>query len=159
MLIQGKRLMPEAVSDLDDVCAPSHPPFWTLIFQVRCSGHFWILGRWSCLEQIKVAKIWFFQLHESPIGPKMLSRSREAKRYVCDDLCRGSVSMCRHEVWQWNQISSLTVYYINGALFILVLPIRGDPFNQATQKSFISLLVMYLVYSFCIWKDFFKNVQ
>lgn len=28
MLIQGKRLMPEAVSDLDDTCAPSHPPLF-----------------------------------------------------------------------------------------------------------------------------------
>lgn len=29
--------MPEAVSDLDDTCAASHPPFLTLIFYIRCS--------------------------------------------------------------------------------------------------------------------------
>lgn len=121
--------------------------------------HFWILGKVKLLGANQHSKDLLFHLHESPIGPKMLSGSREAKRGTCDHLCQGSVSLCRHKVWQWNQIHRLTVYYINGALFILVLPIRGDPFNQATQKSFISLLVMYLVYSFCIWKDFFKNVQ
>lgn len=46
---------------------------------------------------------------------------------------------------------SFTVYSNNGALFILVLPISGDPFNQAvTQKSFILLWFLYLVCSFCI---------
>lgn len=96
LLIQGKRLMPEVVSDLDDTCAPSHPPFLTLIFQVCCSGHFWILGKVKLLGANENSKGLFFHLHDSPVGPKMLSGSREAKRYICDYLllCWGSVSLC-----------------------------------------------------------------
>lgn len=81
---------------------------------LQCHSGSW--GRWSCLEQISIAKICFIHLHESPIGPKMLSRSREAKRGTCDYLCRGSVSLRRHKVWQWNQIHRW-LYIISMVLF------------------------------------------
>lgn len=153
--------MPEVVSDWDDTCAPSRPPFLTLIFQVCCSGHFWILGKVKLLGANENSKGLFFHLHDTcwAKDAQWIKGSKEIHLWLSAFVSGQCLSMCRHKVWQWNQIHSLTVYYINGALFILVLPIRGDPFNQATQKSFISLLVMYLVYSFCIWKDFFKNVK
>lgn len=141
--------MPEAVSDLDDNVCCFTPSLFDPHLPHTLQGHFWTLGKVKLLGANQHSKDLFFHLHESPIGPKMLSGSREAKRGTCDYLCRGSVSLCRQSV-AMKPDTSLTVYYINGALFILVLPIRGDPFNQATQKSFISLLVMYLVYSFCI---------
>lgn len=91
--------MPEAVSDLDDACAVSHPPFFDPHLPHTLQCHFWILGKVKLLGANQHSKDLFFHLHESPIGPKMLSGSREAKRGTCDYLCRGSVSLCRHKVW------------------------------------------------------------
>lgn len=90
-------------------------PFWPSS-STYVAVSFWILGKVKLLGANQHSKDLFFHLHESPIGPKMLSGSREAKRGTCDYLCRGSVSLCRHKVWQWNQIHRW-LYIISMVLF------------------------------------------
>lgn len=85
--------MPEAVSDLDDMCAALHPPFLTLIFHIRCSVTSGSWGRWSCLEQINIAKICFFTCMRVLLGQRC-SADQGKQREAPVTICVGATSLC-----------------------------------------------------------------
>lgn len=68
-------------------------PFWpssSMYVAVVTSGSW---GRWSCLEQIKVAKTCFF-IRVRVLLDQRRSVAQGKQRYICDYQCGGSASLC-----------------------------------------------------------------